>query len=378
MSRGEVHEAIDRWQATGLVDAATAGRLRADVARHADASARRLSQYVLAFTGAVVLVTAGGVFLDWAWPLLGERGRTLVLGVIGLGVLGGGIGLERSTRWLPAGLLMQTAGVALLLSAYVYSERAWSDQTLGGSVIGLFALATPIVLTARAMRSSAFMPAVHMAAGLAFLAVFLDRTTSLSGDAIVWVLDLVLVGAIAVFVRVLLGDPDGQRHPWALNAFVLAMGGGFVLVALTVFETLHMSEDGLLALDAWLLLSAGVTLWGAHLAPPGLRRSWFGVLLSLEMLAWIGLGLLTVDETFGGPPELAIALVGGAGVLAFMHADRHGLRALMAAASLAFIVPVWWWAVERGGALGGIAALVGTAAFLFWASGRREQLFKAE
>ena len=166
---------------------------------------------------------------------------------------------------------MQTAGVALLLSAYVYSERAWSDQTLGGSVVGLFALATPIVLTARAMRSSAFMPAVHMAAGLAFLAVFLDRTTSLSGDAIVWVLDLVLVGAIAVFVRVLLGDPDGQRHPWALNAFVLAMGGGFVLVALTVFETLHMSEDGLLALDAWLLLSAGVTLWGVHLAPPGLR-----------------------------------------------------------------------------------------------------------
>jgi hypothetical protein len=156
------------------------------------------------------------------------------------------------------------------------------------------------------------------------------------------------------------------------------MGGGFVLVALTVFETLHMSEDGLLALDAWLLLSAGVTLWGVHLAPPGLRRSWFGVLLSLEMLAWIGLGLLTVDETFGGPPELAIALVGGAGVLAFVHADRHGLRALMAAASLAFIVPVWWWAVERGGALGGIAALVGTAVFLFWASGRREQLFKAE
>ncbi|KPJ81463.1 MAG: hypothetical protein AMS19_08185 [Gemmatimonas sp. SG8_23] len=73
MSRGEVHQAIDRWQATGLVDATTAGRLRADVARHADASARRLSQYVLAFTGAVVLVTAGGVFLDWAWPLLDER-----------------------------------------------------------------------------------------------------------------------------------------------------------------------------------------------------------------------------------------------------------------------------------------------------------------
>lgn len=221
------------------------------------------------------------------------------------------------------------------------------------------------------------MPAVHLAAGLAFLAVFLDRTTPLSGDEIVWVLDGVLALAIALLVSVLVKDPDGDRHPWALNAFVMAMGAGFVLVSITAFDTLAMSNDGFLALDAWLLLSVGLTLWGVHGAPPGLRREWFGRLLAWETLAWIGLGLVTARETLDGPPELGLALVGGVGILAFVHAARHGLRDLMGAAALAFIVPVWWWAVERGGALGGVAALVGTAALLFWMSGRREQLFKA-
>ena len=65
-----------------------------------------------------------------------------------------------------------------------------------------------------------------MSAGLAFLAVFLDRSTPLSGDSIVWVLDGVLVGAILVMVQLLMRDPDGETHPWALNAFVLSMISG--------------------------------------------------------------------------------------------------------------------------------------------------------
>jgi len=43
----------------------------------------------------------------------------------------------------------------------------------------------------------------------------------------------------------------------------------------------------------------------------------------------------------------------------------------MGAAALAFIVPLWYWAVDRGGALGAVAALAATAALLFWLSGRR-------
>jgi len=370
---GQIHAAIDRWERAHLIAPETAAAMREEVGRHAQSSARRLSQYVLALTGAVVLVIAGGVFLDWAWPLLSEETRSAVLACVGFGVLVLGVRIESSRRWLPASLLMQTAGVALLLVSYVYSERAWPDQTIGGMLVGLAALVTPILLTARAMRRSLVMPAVHMAAGFAFLAVFLDRSTPLPRDAIVWALDLVLAGAILVMVRLLVRDPDGDTHPWALNAFTASMAAGFVLVSITAFDTLSMSDEGFLPLDVWLLLCAALTLWGIHRAPPGLRRSWFERLLAWEVLVWISLGLATVYATFDGPPELGVLLVGGVGVLAFHHADRHGMKALMGAASLAFIVPVWWWAVDRGGALGGVLALLGTAEFLFWASGRKDR-----
>jgi hypothetical protein len=91
------------------------------------------------------------------------------------------------------------------------------------------------------------------------------------------------------------------------------------------------------------------------------------------LLAWIVLGFVTALEALDGPPELPLLLVGGAGVAAFAYAhDRRqaSLRALMAAAALAFIAPIWYWGVERGGALGAVAALVVTAAVLFWMSGR--------
>ena len=370
---GQVHAAIDRWERTRLIDETTATTLREELGRHSESSARRLSQYVLALTGAVVLVIAGGVFLDWAWPLLDDRARSAILAGIGFGVLVLGVRIESSTRWLPASLLMQTSGVALLLVSYIYSERVWPDQTAFGTLIGLASLVTPIVLTARSMRRSVVMPAVHMAAGFAFLAVFLDRSTPLSGDSIVWALDLVLAGSILVMVRLLVRDPYGRTHPWALNAFATSMAAGFVLVSITAFDTLSLSDDGYLPLDVWLLLCAGLTLWGIHRAPEGLRRGWFDRLLAYEVFAWIWLGLLTVHETFNGPPEVGVLVVGGVGVLAFQHADRHGMKELMGAASLAFIVPVWWWAVDRGGALGGVLALLGTAGFLFWASGRKDR-----
>jgi hypothetical protein len=42
----------------------------------------------------------------------------------------------------------------------------------------------------------------------------------------------------------------------------------------------------------------------------------------------------------------------------------------MAASTVAFIVGLWVWAVDRGGALGAVVALVATAGLLFWVSGR--------
>jgi hypothetical protein len=331
------------------------------VAGEAEAGTRRLSQYVLAATGGAVLLIAGGVFVDWAWPLLDRAARSVVLAVVGLGVLAAGAWIEGTRRWRPASYLMQTSGLGLLLGAFMYSEGAWEDMTLGGIVVGVLSLVAPIVLAP---------PAVHLAMGLGFLAVFLDRATPLSGDAIVWVLDAVLLIATLGLLRLLTDDPSGERRPWALNAFVMAMLAGFVLVGVTALGPLSLSDDAIWPLDAWLAIAVALALLGVRRGPPGLSREWLGRVLAWLLLAWIGFGFFTALEAINGPPEMALVLVGGAGVVAFTYANTHGFRSLMGAAALAFIAPLWYWAVERAGALGAVAALAATAVLLFWLSGR--------
>lgn len=369
----QVSDAIERWERRGLIDAELAARLRVDVAEQTERVTRRLSQYVLASTGGVLLLFAGAVFLQWAWPHLGVEGQSAILAATGVGVIVGGMRLESERRWRPASYLMQTAGIGLLLGAFVHSESVWPDGSVPGFVVGIASLVAPIVLTASSMRRNVFMPAVHLVAAFAFLAIFLDRATDLSADEIVWCLDGVLLGATIVLVRMLQSDPELERRPWALNAFVMAMGAGFVLVGLTAVGPLSMSDDALIPLDVWLWLSAGLTLWGVHRAPPGLRRAWFQTLLAWEVLGWTVLGCLTVGVTFDAGPWLALLIVGGVGVLSFLHADRYGFGALMTAASIAFITPIWWWSVDTAGALGGVFALAATAGLLFWASGRRDR-----
>ncbi len=372
--RGEarrLYEAIDGWERSGLIDTDTAARLRVDVSQDASAGTRRLSQYLLAATGGVVLLIAGGVFLDWAWPLIGDGARSLVLAAAGALVVMLGVGLEeRTDRWRPAAYLLQTAGLGLLFSAFVYSRRAWADLSLGGVLVGVLSLVVPIVLAPRAMKRNRFMPAVHFAFGLTFLAVFLERATSLSEDAILWVLDAVLLVALLMLARALSSEGGVDRHPWMVNAFVTAMGAGFLLVGWTGLGPLDLSEDAVWPLDLWLALTVGLALWGVERAPARLSREWLGDLLAWLLVGWIVLGFFTALEALDEPPELPLLLVGGAGVAAFVYANGRGLRSLMGAATLAFVAPLWYWAVDRGGALGAVVALVATAGILFWVSGR--------
>jgi hypothetical protein len=330
---------------------------------------------LVAATGGTVLLIAAGVFLDWAWPLMGVGARSFLLGAAGVAVVVLGVSLEgRTRRWRPAAYLLQTSGMALLLTAFLYSEQAWADASAGGLFVGALSLAVPIVLAPRAMRRNVVMPAVHLAMGLAFLAVFLDRAVHLSGDAIVWVLDGVLAAALLVLARTL-GKGDGlERHPWALNAFVTAMTAGFVLVATTALGPLDLSDQAVWPLNAWLALAAALAVRGIERGPDAVPRGQLGQLLAYLLLVWIVLGFATALEALDGPPELPLLLVGGAGVAAFTYAHaRSGdvsLRSLMGASALAFIAPIWYWGVERGGALGAVAALAVTAAVLFWMSGR--------
>lgn len=367
-----VREAIDRWAGAAVIDEETAGRLRAIEDEHARAASARLSQYSLAISGAAVLIIAGGVFLEWAWPTLDDTGRTLTLAMIGTVVSIAGVVLEGRGRWTPTSYALQLAGLGLLLSGYIWSERAWPDQSVPATAFGASALLVPILLGGRAFRSGdAYMPAVHGAAGLGFLAVFLDRSTALSGDAIVWVLDVVLVCAIAGLARVLGSDPDRDRYPWALNTFIAAMGSGFVLVFITAAGPLDLGVDTFLALDAWWMLTTALTIWGIERGGTPKYGGALPVLVAIELLAWIGLALMTVRETFDGGYGTVTLLVSGAAVVAFVYADRRAFSELLMASAVAFVAPIWIWAVEAAGALGGIAALVLTAVLLFWAAGRR-------
>jgi hypothetical protein len=367
---GPVYEALARWEKKGLVGEELAGTLRKEVAEASEAGATRVGQYILAGTGAVVLLIATGLFLSWSWPRMSEEVRTGLLLLLGIGVHIGGTRLESTHRWLPAAYFMQTAALGVLLTALIYSGEVWRESTVAGVVTGVAALAVPLVLAPGAFRRNAFMPAVHICFALGFLAVFLDRATPLSGETVVWVLDAVLLAATLVLVRFLHRDPSGQRHPWALNGFVAAIYAAFALVLLTGVWPLNMEESVVFPLDVWLLLVASLTLWGIHRAPRGLRRDWFEDQLAYCLLMWIPLGFYTAGEALNASSEGALVLVGGAGIAGFVYGLRFRIRRILGTSAIAFIAAVWYWAVDRAGALGAVFALAVTAGLLFWISGR--------
>jgi hypothetical protein len=210
------------------------------------------------------------------------------------------------------------------------------------------------------------------------VAAFLDRATPLSPDATVWVLDGVLAVATLVLLGVLRSDPSGTRHPWALNGFVTTLYAAFVLIVLTAQGPLGLEERVIYPLDVWLALVVALTLWGIHRAPPGLRREWFGRQLAYAFLLWIPMGLFTVAEAMRAPPELALVVVGGVGVAGFPYALRYRARRVLITSSLTFIAGVWFWAQDRGGALGSVLVLAVMAAVLFRYSGRLHGLGPTE
>lgn len=365
-----VFEALERWEQKALITPELADRLRREAAEAAVTGTARLSQYVVAATAAVVTVIAGGLFLQWAWPRMDAAAHTWVLAAVGLAVHLWGVHLERRRRWVPAALLMQTAGLGLLLSAAIYSHNAWADGSPGGIAAGVASLAVPFALGPWSLRRNEAMPAVHLAFAFGFVTVFLDRATLLGGDAIVWVMDGVLLVVAAVVVTLLRRDATGARHPWALNAFVMAVYAAAVLSFVTAVGPMELGARAAYPLDVWLLMVVLLTLWGIHRAPVGLRRDWFEAQLAWCLLAWVPLGFFTVMEAMKAPSEVALVSVGGAAVLGFGYAIRQRVRHILASSAFAFIAAVWIWATDRAGALGAVAGLAFAAALLFWLSGR--------
>ena len=88
------------------------------------------------------------------------------------------------------------------------------------------------------------------------------------------------------------------------------------------------------------------------------------------MALWIPLGLFTVAEALDAPSELALLLVGRRRRRGVRLRGSPSVTGLLGTGALAFIVGVWFWAVDRAGALGAVLALAVTAAVLFRLSGR--------
>jgi hypothetical protein len=363
-----VEAALERWEQKALLTPAHAETLKAEAREHARRSGRRTVQYVLAATGSLILILAAGVFADWLWPRLEMAGRAITLGVVGVGVHMTGVFMREGERWRAASYVLQITGLLILLWTYAYSEGAWPDASLGGIVVGLLALVTPLVTAPRSLlRKDPVMPAAHLALGLAFFATFLWRALGLSANEIIWTLDGVLAVLALLLVFELRRARGADEAEWALNAFVTALYAGFVLVALTGLGPLDLETSAVYPLDVWLLGVVALTLWGMHAAPPALQRGWYEKQLAFAVLVAIPLAFESLDDFSTEVKALAVA---GIGALALRYAIRQGARTTLFAACFAIIVAAWYFGLDRGGALGVVLSLAASAALLFWISTR--------
>ena len=246
---GAVQSAIKRWAEKGMVSAEQAQTLHDETVEHASESGRRWSQFIVAGTGAVVLVIAAGTFLEWAWPLMGPGWQSCVLGLAGVCAYLVGVRVEGLGRWGPVGYFLQMAGPVTLLMALGYSANAWPDGSQGGIAVGIIALAVPPVTLVHAVRRNTVMPAVHATLGFIFIGMFFERAMDLTMENIVWILDGVLVTSFALLAVGLWRTRGEDLGQWFLNAFVACLYVGMVLIPMTTTLPLEMEDNTVTAYD---------------------------------------------------------------------------------------------------------------------------------
>jgi len=359
-----VLRALSRWEKKGLLQGELAEALRNELEEEVRGESRRWSQYLLAATGGAVLLVAGGTFLAWAWPELGDAGRSVTLALIGFLVLGLGMRLLARRKWVPVAQLLQVSGSALIFMALIHSEKAWPDGTPGGWGAGMLGLVLPVALFWRAVREDGVLAALQAALAFLFFFTFLDRALGLSEEAILWTLDGVMVaglGALAYRLR----TPGVPR--WVLSVFLALLLSTVVLIGLSAEIIWDMEASAIYPMDAWLLTVAGLSVWGLRSGTPDhLRREWYQHLLALCVLVGIVFGFITTLETLKTGPTPAALTVAAVGGLGLWFSLPRGAKSVLAASCLALLISAWYWGAEMSGALGAVMALVVVSAGLFW------------
>lgn len=364
-----VAEAIQRWRDRGLIDEALGRQLLAEAADAESVRGRRQGQLVLAGLGAVLLFAAAAVLSTWAWPRLGDVGRSFLLAVLGVAAQVLGAVSLREPRWRPAGYGLVAVGLSLLLAAFIYSQAAWPDGSAPALAVAMLSLLVPLSVLPLGFRRHPPLAAIGTTAFFGFLAVALDRGTALEGDAIVWILDALLAGAL-----LLAAGRRGWRldraEPWEAAALLTGLFGGLVLVLITTIGPLDMGRWAPLPVDVWWLGVTLLLLLAVRLERAPLPRRHLERLLSLCILLGIGLIFWTMGETFRPHyvvTSLAVATLGIAGITLAL---ARGILPVLPASALAIVVAAWFLAVEAGGTLPAALALGFTAAVFFWTSGR--------
>lgn len=293
-----------------------------------------------------------------------------MLMVLGMGLWGLGVWMERRRRWIPAAWLLQCGGLVVLLGALLHSEEAWGRATTGGLVVGLIAVLTPPGALSVSVRRNRVMPGVVLGLSFAFFGVALWRATTLDGNVVIWLLDLLLLVVGSVLVAVLRRPGRARALSWSLGGFVAALYVTLILVVVTAAGPLGLQEHAFLGLDLWLVLTAALTLWGIHGAPEHLRRGWYPHHLALCVALGIPFGFMTGAVVLEAPDAVTALLVAGIGAAGLSYALSFGIGSMLWTSSAALMAAAWFYGVEQAGGLGAVLALGFTAGLLFWLSTR--------
>jgi len=299
---------VDRWRAAGVIDDATAERIRAWESQHGSADASRFGRFAFGFGG---LLLGAGVLLfvaaNWQW--LSPWGRFALLAVtisvlhagggiaaarspalattlhaVGTAALGGGIFLvgqvfNLAEHW-PAGFLLWAAGaaaalwllrdwpqavwLAILAPAWLIGEWLASDLASsvrpGALLAGIFVLALAYAAAVKPAHDATWRRAIALLGALVLIPVGVllpfepgvRPGTGAAGGALVaaaWAAAIVLPLVVGVWLR--------GRAAWPLllaTAFVLAI------------VQLDRGDQGQVILVHLLYAAAAAALvwWGVH------------------------------------------------------------------------------------------------------------------